>query len=393
MTASIATSTVQLPQADGSLRAVQLTTPRDWAEHPEPYSSRIAFAAAHVVADPHGENVPGAPAVVDWDATLAFRRHLWNLGLGVADGMDTAQRGGGLTWQQAKELVARSGAEAATVGGALTFGAVTDQLDPTGRWTLDDLADAYVEQVGWIQRAGGTPVLMASRHLAGLATSKDDYQRVYQQVLSQTTGPVMLHWLGTAFDPALRGYWGSTDLNAAADTVLEIMASNPGRIDGIKISLLDADREVQLRRRLPDGVRMFTGDDFNYDVLIRGDDHGHSDALLGVFDAIATPARAALARLDAGDADGFSEILAPTVPLARHLFAAPTSAYKTGVVFLAWLNGHQTHFHLLGGAQTFRSVPHLVQLFKLADQAAALTDPDLAVHRMRQFLAVAGFEA
>jgi hypothetical protein len=356
------------------------------AARPGPPASRQVYAAAHVVVDPLAD-------AVDWDATLAFRRHLWSLGLGVADAMDTAQRGAALTWPLARELITRTGAEARAGGGALVCGAATDQLPPGARPALGDLAGAYVEQAGWIRQAGGTPVLMASRHLAAAARDADDYARVYDEALSQLDGPVLLHWLGEPFDPAMRGYWGSTDLDVAMDTMLEVIARHADRVAGIKISLLDAGREVAMRRRLPAGVRMFTGDDFHYDELIAGDEHGHSDALLGVLDPIAAPARAALARLDAGDPDGYAALLAPTVPLARHLFATPTSAYKTGVVFLAWLDGHQDHFHLLGGAQSLRPVPHLVELFRRADAAGALADPDLAARRMRAFLAVAGFEA
>ncbi len=388
--------TLRLPATDGSTRPYRLRARSDVHDFTGPPPvSRNAYAAAHVVIDPLAE--PFHPAdsggVIDWDATMAFRRHLWALGLGVADAMDTAQRGGGLSWPQAKQLIARSGAEARSVGGALACGAATDQLDPRGTWTLDELADAYLEQVAWIEQAGGTAVLMASRLLAAGAKGPDDYLYVYEKVVRQATKPVLLHWLGEPFDAAMRGYWGHTDLDAATDTALEVMRLHPGRVQGIKISLLDAEREVDLRRRLPNGVRMYTGDDFNYDDLIRGDPSGHSDALLGVFDAIAAPARAALAFLDAGDVDGYTDLLAPTVPLARQLFAAPTSAYKTGVVFLAWLNGHQRHFHLLGGAQSSRSVGHLIRVFELADQAGALADPELAVQRMRQYLAVAGFEA
>ncbi|GAA0573027.1 dihydrodipicolinate synthase family protein [Paractinoplanes ferrugineus] len=377
---------ITLPVPGGGTRAHTTAQRLAWHDFTGPApTSRSVYAAAHVVVDPLTDTI-------DWDTTLAFRRHLWSLGLGVADGMDTAQRGGGLTWPHARELVVRSGAEATAAGGALAFGAATDQLDPLTAWSLDDLADAYLEQVTLIAQAGATPVLMGSRLLAATAQGPDDYLYVYDRVLAQTDGPVLLHWLGAAFDPAMHDYWGDRDLDAATGTVLQVMGLHPGKVTGIKVSLLDAGREIAMRRRLPAGVRMFTGDDFNYDTLIRGDDHGHSEALLGVFDAIAAPARAALARLDAGDPDGFSAVLAPTVPLARHLFTAPTAAYKTGVVLLAWLNGHQRHFHLLGGAQSARSVSHLVRLFELADEAGALADPDLAVHRMRQLLAVAGFE-
>lgn len=352
---------------------------------------RQVYAAAHVVVDPLRE--PGdAGAQIDWDTTLAFRHHLWSLGLGVADAMDTAQRGGGLSWPQAKELIRRGGAEAQAVGGALTCGAGTDQLDPCEDWSLQDIAAAYIEQVQWVQQSGGVPVLFASRLLSRQPRTAEQYAAVYGQVLAAAEAPVILHWLGETFDPSLAGYWGSTNLDVAGETVLGLIAAHGDRVAGIKVSLLDAEREVALRRRLPHGVRMFTGDDLNYDRLILGDDHGHSDALLGVFDPLAVTARAALGQLDAGDVAGYEAYLEPTVPLARHIFGARTSAYKTGVVFLAWLNGHQTHFHMLGGAQAARSVPHLARTFVLADQAGVLSEPDLAVHRMRSFLAVSGIE-
>ncbi len=324
-----------------------------------PPTSRIAYAAAHVVADPHTEGPQ-----VDWDATLAFRRHLWGLGFGVADAMDTAQRGGGLGWADAKQLIARSGAEARAISARLVCGAMTDQLDGRSTLSLDDIVNAYLEQAEWIRTAGGTPVLMASRHLAQAARNADDYWHVYDRVLTQLDEPVILHWLGRDFDPVMATYWGSPDLDTATDMVLRIIEQHTRVVAGIKVSLLDQAREVDLRRRLPPGVRMFTGDDFNYEQLILGDDHGHSDALLGVFDPIAAPARAALAALDAGNR----------------------------AVFLAWLNGHQSHFQMIGGAQTLRSVPHLVQLFLLADRAGALADPPLAASRMKTLLSMAGIE-
>jgi hypothetical protein len=346
--------------------------------------NRIAYAAAHVVADPRGDNSPGAPAVLDWDATLAFRHHLWSLGLGVADAMDTAQRGMGLDWPATRELISRSGKEAAAVGGRLACGAGTDQLTaPAG--SVHEVLAAYEEQLAAVEDAGARVVLMASRAMAAVATGPEEYHAVYGRLLRQVREPVILHWLGPMFDPALAGYWGSTDLDAATDAVLALINEHAGKVDGIKVSLLDADREVAIRRALPPGVRLYTGDDFHYPELIRGDELGYSDALLGIFDAIAVPAAAALRALADGDQAGYDELLAPTVPLARHIFAAPTYHYKTGIVFLAWLAGHQRHFTMVGGAQAGRSVPHLVKLFQLAQQAGVLPDRELAQARMSRF--------
>ncbi|MEO3778301.1 dihydrodipicolinate synthase family protein [Micromonospora sp. B11E3] len=361
-------------------------------EHATPgarFTSRVAYAAAHVVADPRAENVPGAPAVLDWDATLAFRRHLWSYGFGVAEAMDTAQRGMGLDHATARELIRRSAEAARAEGGAICAGVATDQLPP-GPVTLDEIRKAYAEQLADVQDAGARPVLMCSRHLAAAARSADDYLDVYGRLLDEADQPVVLHWLGPAFDPALAGYWGHADPARAADTVVALIAAHAGRVDGIKLSLLDEDFEVALRRRLPAGVRLYTGDDFNYPVLIRGDADGHSDALLGVLAAIAPPAAAALRALDGGDAAAYDGLLAPTLPLARHLFAAPTFYYKTGIVFLAWLAGHQDHFTMVGGLQSGRSPVHLARLLRLADAAGLLPDAELAAHRARVYLATAG---
>jgi hypothetical protein len=389
--ADTATGTAELvlPGADGQLAPYRmLGRPLPTAAAP-PARSRIAYAAAHVVADPLADNTPGRPARLDWDATLEFRHHLWRHGLGVADAMDTAQRGMGLDWAATAELVRRSAAEAATVGGALVCGAGTDQLPP-GEHDLAAVLHAYEEQLEVLENAGAGVVLMASRALAACATGPADYAKIYGALLEQVRRPVLLHWLGPMFDPALTGYWGSADLDVATDAFLQIIAAHPDKVDGVKVSLLDADREVALRRRLPEGVRCYTGDDFHYPELILGDGHGYSDALLGVFDPIAAAASAALAALDAGDEDGYRRIFAPTVPLARLVFAEPTFHYKTGIVFLAWLAGHQTHFSMVSGMQSARSLPHLGQLFVLADRAGLLPDPDLAAARMRALLAVAG---
>ncbi|MEU6020156.1 dihydrodipicolinate synthase family protein [Micromonospora sp. NPDC047134] len=360
--------------------------------HPRPDGpprSRIAYAAAHVVADPGADNTPGTSATLDWDRTLAFREHLWSYGLGVAEAMDTAQRGMGLDYPTTRELIRRSAARARAVGGRIVAGVATDQLPP-GPATLAEVTAAYHEQLADVQAAGAVPVLMCSRHLAAAARHTEDYLRVYDELLTAAEGPVVLHWLGPMFDPALTGYWGSTDLDLAADTVIELIKAHAARVDGIKMSLLDAGREVALRRRLPAGVRLYTGDDFHYPELIRGDEAGHSDALLGVFAAIAPAAAAALAALDREDLTGYDEILAPTVPLARHLFAAPTWYYKTGIVFLAWLTGHQDHFTMVGGLQSGRSPEHLATLLALAEEAGLLPDADLAAARARAFFTVAG---
>lgn len=351
--------------------------------------SRVAFAAAHVVADPQAEHGHGRPARLDWDATLAFRHHLWRLGFGVAEAMDTAQRGNGLDWPAARELITRSGREARAVAGRIACGAGTDHLAGDGHG-LADIRHAYEEQMAVVQDAGAQVVLLASRALAATARGPDDYHAVYEPLIEAASQPVILHWLGPMFDPALAGYWGSPGLDAATGTLLSLIAGNPGKVDGIKLSLLDEERELAIRRALPAGVRLYTGDDYHYPQLIRGDAGGHSDALLGVLDPIAVPAAAALAALAAGDVARYDELMLPTLPLARHLFAAPTQHYKTGVVFLAWLAGHQDHFVMLARAERDRSPAHLASLVPLARAAGLLPDTALANRRMREFATAAG---
>ncbi len=389
MTSSTVTSTVKLPGADGSLRSVDLAEPRAWAEHPQPYTSRIAFAAAHVVADPHGENVPGTPAVVDWDATLAFRRHLFRYGLGVAEAMDTAQRNMGLDWAATQELISRSAAQALELGARIASGVGTDHLPATNA-TLEQVIAGYTEQLEFVEGTGSQVILMASRHLAAAAATAEDYLHVYDALLSQVSRPVVLHWLGEAFDPSLAGYWGSTDVATATDTFVGLLHAHADKIDGVKVSLLSAEHEIGLRTRLPEGVRLYTGDDFNYPELIEGDGTHHSDALLGAFAAIAPAASAALAALDAGDVSTYRAELAPTLELSRHIFAAPTFYYKTGIAFLAWLSGHQDGFTMVGGLQAARSPVHLARVFELANEARLLPDPELAAHRLGLVLEAAG---
>ncbi|MFJ4502107.1 dihydrodipicolinate synthase family protein [Streptomyces sp. NPDC088864] len=377
--------TIHLPQGPYEPRA----TPLDLAPAGSPLASRTVFSAAHVVADPYADVTPDSPAAVDWDATLAFRRHLWSHGLGVAEAMDTAQRGMGLDWAGAEELIRRSAAEAKSVGGRIACGVGTDQL-PAGPATLAEVRAAYEEQLAVVEESGAQAILMASRALAAAAKGPQDYLDTYAHLLRQATEPVVLHWLGPMFDPALEGYWGSTDLDSATDTFLQVIAEHPDKVDGIKMSLLDAGREIDVRRRLPGGVRCYTGDDFNYPELIAGDDQGFSHALLGIFDPLGPLAAHAVRVLDTGDTQGFRALLDPTVELSRHLFRAPTRFYKTGVVFLAWLAGHQDHFTMVGGLQSARSLPHLAKAYQLADGLGLFPDPELAESRMRAFLTVNG---
>ena len=382
---------IRLPTADRRLAGYRMGAASPYPAVASSAFNRVAFAAAHVVADPLAAGDPWLTASIDWDATIAFRRSLWALGLSVAEAMDTAQRGMGLDWPNALELIRRSAAAARAEGHRmLASGAGTDHLDPAAAKSVDDVIRAYEEQFEAVEAAGSPIILMASRALVRVARSADDYLRVYDRLLTQAREPVIIHWLGDMFDPQLAGYWGSTDVPTAMATALDAIGAHPEKVAGIKISLLDAKWEIEMRRQLPVGVRMLTGDDFNFAELIAGDDKGHSDALLGIFDAIAPAASAALSQLATGDEDGFHEILAPTVPLSRLIFAAPTRFYKTGVVFLAWLNGHQDHFTMVGGQESARSILHLAEVFRLADKARLFRDPQLAAGRMRHLLATHG---
>ncbi len=390
---------LKLPTAAGSLHSYTLcgsVPSRPTSRQP---FNRVAYSAAHVVADPLAVVDPWLQCAVDWDATIAYRRHLWSLGLGVAEAMDTAQRGMGLDWPTSLELIRRTLDAAQDVPGALVAsGCGTDHLVLDDVKTVDDVIAAYEEQLEAIENLGGKLIIMASRALARVAQSPADYERVYDRILSQVQQPVVLHWLGDMFDPALKGYWGNTDVDQAMNTALGIIEAHAKKVDGIKISLLDKDKEIAMRRRLPPGVRMYTGDDFNYAELIAGDGfgtdtvNGQSDALLGIFDAIAPAASLALAALAEGKAETFHAILAPTVPLSRHIFKAPTRYYKTGVVFMAWLNGHQNHFSMIGGQQSTRSIQHLAELFRLADAAHLLEQPEMAVQRMKNLMSIHGVE-
>jgi Protein of unknown function (DUF993) len=396
---------IRLPEANETFHDYVLRGPSVFPVYKQAPRSRVAYAAAHVVCNPLLTSLSDPSTYVDWDATLAYRHHLWSCGLGVAEAMDTAQRGMGLNWSVTRELIQRSLAEARTIPGAqIACGAGTDHLGPLGlaqggagsaqgttpTYTLGDVIAAYEEQCGFVEQNGGQIILMASRALAACAQSPDDYIHVYETILRQVSRPVIFHWLGDMFDPALHGYFGSENIDTAMEVCLTIIERNAHVIDGIKLSLLDHTRECAMRERLPATVRMYTGDDFHYPELILGDTQGYSHALLGIFDAIAPAASAALHALDANDLESYEAFFRPTVPLARHIFQAPTQYYKTGIVFLAYLNGHQAHFRMVGGLESARSILHLSELFRLADQAGLLNDPERAVARMRTVLAVAG---
>lgn len=384
---------INLPTDAGNIEPYQLQTPRHFPIEKNATLPRIAYSAAHVVADPRADCDPWLQPAIDWDATINYRRYLWSMGLGVAEAMDTAQRGMGLDWNDAKDLIRRSlDASKDFPNPIVASGCGTDHLLVTNDVTLDDVIHAYEEQMEFIEGEGGKIILMASRALAACAKSPDDYAKVYDRILSQVKEPVIMHWLGDMFDPALAGYWGSVDVDDAMDVCLGIINTHSDKVDGIKISLLDKDKEISMRRRLPSTVKMYTGDDFNYAELIQGDEHGFSHALLGIFDAIAPAACAALQALGKGDSETFNNILAPTVPLSRHIFKAPTRFYKTGVVFMAFLNGHQDHFTMVGGQQSTRSLVHLSELFRLADNAGLLNDQEHAIRRMKAVLSVHGVE-
>lgn len=381
---------IRLPQADGSIRTHALLARPIRPEGPVPSFNRTVYAAAHVVIDPLATVDPwDASPVVDWERTLAFREHLYGLGFKVAEAMDTAQRGMGVDWPVARELIQRSLRHARTVGGDLACGVGTDQLAAGPGVTLADVEAAYREQLGVVEAEGGRVILMASRALASCAKGPDDYLALYGRLLKDVSKPVVLHWLGEMFDPALRGYWGSTELPRALDTVERLIEENRAKVEGIKVSLLETRWELDLRRRLPAGVKMYTGDDFNYAELMAGDAAGHSHGLLGIFDPIAPVAAVALAELAAGRTQRFRELLDPTVALSREIFRAPTRHYKAGVVFLAWLNGHQDHFSMAGGLQSARGAAHFAKVFELADACGVLADPELATLRMKRYLTVA----
>lgn len=384
---------LNLPHADGTVRPYELVGNPIARPKAPPAFSRIAYAAAHVVSDPREDSDPWGNPAIDWDATMAFRHHLWGLGFRIAEAMDTSQRGMGLNWSGAQELIHRALIEARSVPGAdLACGAGTDHLPPGDARSLDDVIKAYETQVEFVERHGGRAILMASRALARVARSPDDYRKVYGRILSQAKNKVILHWLGDMFDPQLSGYWGSSAFEPALETVLSIIAENASKVEGIKISLLEHPKEIALRSRLPADVICFTGDDFNYADLIEGDGERHSHALLGIFDAVAPSASKALAALAAGDVGTFRQVIAPTVPLSRKIFEAPTQYYKAGVVFLAWLNGHQAHFTMPAGMQSARGPLHYAEVFRLADQASVLDKPELAVERMRAFMKTFGME-
>ena len=381
--------TIKLPEINNQL------IPHTLTEHiiEEPKTTKFnrnVFAAAHVVANPLSQEDPLTTCSIDWDKTLAYRRYLSKLGLGIAEAMDTAQRGMGLDWDNALELIRLTVNEINDV--PVFSGIGTDHLDLSENIKKEDIIDAYLFQLDAIQSIGGRAVIMASRAITALNCKSKDYLDIYNNVLSHCDQPVIIHWLGDMFDPQLKGYWGQDNFEESKEVCLQVISENQEIIDGIKISLLNKNYEIQLRNLLPDKVRMYTGDDFNYPELISGDMYGYSDALLGIFDPIALAAAAALEALTLGDIDQFHKILGPTVPLSKLIFSNPTKFYKTGIVFLAWINNHQDHFVMLEGQQSSRPLIYFSSVFKLADTSGLLLDPEKAVYRMKKLLSIYGIE-
>lgn len=385
-------NTIRLPEAGGGIRTHVMREPAQFAKHPRPFTSRTVLAAPHVVADVRAEYTPGVEPPVDWEATMAFRRHLWSYGIGVAEGMDTSERGdGGLTWPQAQELIARGIEEAEAVGGAIVCGAGTDQIT-SAEPSLNEVIDAYLEQTAFIEGRRGATVIRASHALVAAASSPEDYLHVYGTVLASLERPAIVHWLGTVFDPTLAGYWGHEDVRAAMEVVLEMAHANEDSLRGIKFSLLDEELEKEFRRRVPASIEVFTGDDYGYTQLLLGDGEHHSHGLLGVLDPIAPVASGAFAALDRGEPAEFARIMDTTIPLAVKMFEPPAASYKVGVVFTAWISGHQDHFRMVTGREGMRSLQHLTDLFVLSDSLGLYPDPELAAHRMRILLAAGGVE-
>jgi len=384
-----------LPTYDGTLEDYRLSGEPLTPRAPAVPLTRTAFAAAHVISDPLAERDPwqGRPAV-DWDATLGFRHGLWDQGLGLAEAMDTAQRGMGVDWETAKDLIQRTMAEAKAhpLKPRVACGAGTDHVPPEALDSVPAIIAAYETQMEAIEAAGGQIILMATRALPAIGAGPQDYAHVYDHLIAKAARPVILHWLGDMFDPALTGYWGAADVEEANGIVLDLIIRHAAKVDGIKISLLDQSHEEAFRTRLPEGVRLYTGDDFNYAALIEGEGTHYSHALLGIFAGIAPAAAQALEALAKGDSGTYHALFAPTVPLSREIFKAPTQFYKAGIAFLSWLNGSQTHFIMPGGFQSAREITHYAQVYLLADQARLLTRPDLAETRMRQLLALHGIE-
>lgn len=391
--------TIELPRLDDSVLAPHRTA---LAKLGVARPVRTVFAAAHVVMSEsyrdidHTLQQPGAAEVIaehiDWAATMALRTRLDDLGFGIAEAMDTAQRFF-LGWQSAERLIRECGKRNLTHG--FIAGAGVDQSP--GARSKAEIVDAVVEQVGVIQSAGGYAILLPLVWLAQNDCGEQDYVDVYAAIIDQCDGPLCVHWLGEMFMPALRGYF-------PGDSFARVMAHDAAKVRGCKLSLLDAELERRVRRELATRDQVvFTGDDFHFASLIAGDDGSHvehytdfgghqlahggfSHALLGVFDGIAEPASVALQFLAHGDRARFFEILQPCEQLGQLLFAAPTQHYKAGLAFLGWLNGLQENFMLVNREERARNTEHYLRVASLASRAGAIGNAAVATDRLRQLI-------